>query len=117
MTASFGQAALELQPGLIDSYVVVLKEANFVAANRARVKAATSEFALCKKAVGNAVGYAEAAITGDGAPVMEPNYKSFMLKGQGKDLFFCQVHAGGKYKIQAAINGVFPFKYIAEGSF
>lgn len=116
VTASFGQAALELQPGRIDSYVVVLKEASFVAANKASVHAATSEFALCKKAVGRTVGYAETAITGDGAPAIEPTYKSFMLKGQGKDLFFCEVHAGGKYKIKAAINGAFPFKYIAEGS-
>lgn len=116
VTASFGQAALELQPGRIDSYVVVLKEASFVAANKGSVQAATSEFALCKKAVGRAVGYAETAITGDGSPATEPTYKSFMLKGQGKDLFFCEVHAGGKYKIKAAINGAFPFKYIAEGS-
>lgn len=116
ITAPFGQAALEFQPGLIDSYVVALKEASFVAANKASVQASTGEFALCKKAVGKAVGYAEAAITGDGSAVMEPTYKSYMLKGQGKDLFFCEVHAEGKYKIKAAINGVFPFRYIAEGS-
>lgn len=116
VTASFGQAALELQPGRIDSYVVVLKEATFVAAKKASIQAVASEFYLCKKAVGSAVGYTEAAITGDGSPVMEATHKSFMLKGQGKDLFFCEVYAGGKYKIKAAINGVFPFKYIAEGS-
>lgn len=116
VTASFGQAALELQPGRIDSYVVVLKEASFVAAQKASIQAATSEFVFCKKAVSRAVGYAEASITGDGSPVVEPTYKSFMLKGQGKDLFFCEVHAGGKYKVKAAINGAFPFKYIAEGS-
>jgi len=116
VTASFGQAAVELQHGRIDSYVVVLKEASFVAANKASVQAATSEFALCKKAVRRAVGYAETAITGDGSPAIEQTYRSFMPNGQGKDLFFCEVRAGGKYKIKAAINGAFPFKYIAEGS-
>lgn len=116
VSAPFGQAELEFQPGRIESYVVVLKEAGFVAANKAVVQSAASEFDQCKKVTAKAVSYSESLISGDGAPVMEPGYKSFMLKGQGKDLFFCEMHGGGKYKIKAAINGAFPFKYIAEGT-
>ena len=115
ITTPFGQAELEFQPGRIDSYVVVLKEAGFVAENKAVIQSSTSEFAQCKKAVSKAVNYSESSFSGDGSPVIEAAYKSFMLKGQGKDLFFCEIHGGGKYKIKAALNGVFPFKYIAEG--
>jgi hypothetical protein len=50
-------------------------------------------------------------------PPKKRGYKSFMLKGRGKDLFFCEVHPGRRYKVKAALNGNFPFKYIAEGNF
>jgi len=112
----FGQAELEYQPGKIESYVVVLREANFVASNKEAVNAATSEFAQCKRVVAKAVSYSESLLSGDGSPVLEPGYKSFMLSGKGKDLFFCEVYGGGKYKVKAALNGAFPFRYIAEGT-
>lgn len=117
ITSPFGKAALEFQPGRIESYVVVLTEASFTTANKEVSVGSASEFSQCKTAVSKAVSYAASSLSGDGSPVIEPTYKSFILKGQGKDLFFCEVHGGGKYKIKAALNGAFPFKYIAEGSF
>ena len=49
--------------------------------------------------------------------MQETGYKNFMIEGRGKDLFFCEVQSGGRYKVKAALNGNFPFKYIAEGTF
>ena len=62
------------------------------------------------------MGYAASNLSGDGDPVLESGYKSFMLKGKNKDLFFCEVHGGGRYKIKAALGGNFPFKYIDQGT-
>ena len=50
-------------------------------------------------------------------PIQEAGYKSYMIEGRGKDLFFCEVYSGGRYKIKAELNGNYPFKYIAEGNF
>ena len=75
------------------------------------------DFGLCKTAVGKTAGYSASLLSGDGEPVQESGYKCFMLKGQGKDLFFCEVYSGGRYKVKAALGGNFPFRYIAEGSF
>lgn len=115
--ASFGQAELELQPGRIDSYVVILKSAEVLAAKTAAVQAGAGEFASCKRVVAKATGYPDLELSGDGNPTAESGYKSYLLKGRSGDLFFCEAHAGGKYKIKAALGGKFPFRYIAEGAF
>jgi len=80
-------------------------------------KSSANDFNACKAAVAKAVGYPESLLSGDGELIQEAGYKSFMLKGPGKDLFFCEVHPGSRYKVSAALNGNFPFKYIAEGKF
>lgn len=115
--APFGQAGLELQPGRTDSYVVILKSSEILAAKTAALQAGTGGFSNCKRVVAKAAGYPETELSGDGVPSLEAGYKSFMLKGRGRDLFFCEVHSGGKYKIKAALGGVFPFRYISEGTF
>lgn len=114
---AFGKAELIFEPGRIDSFKIVLADQGLLAAKeQARVSSA-GDFSSCKAAVGKTAGYSASLLSGDGEPVQESGYKSFMLKGQGKDLFFCEVHSGGRYKIKAAFGGNFPFKYVAEGSF
>jgi hypothetical protein len=114
---AFGKAELILEPGRIDSFKVVLTDAGFLSAKEQTRNSSAGDFGSCKVAVGKAVGYSASLLSGDGEPIQESGYKSFMLKGQGKDLFFCEVHSGGRYKINAALGGNFPFRYIADGSF
>ena len=67
--------------------------------------------------VSKAVGYPVSQLSGNGEPIQEAGYKSYMIKGRGKDLFFCEAYSDGSYKIKAALNGKYPFKYISEGRF
>jgi len=101
----------------IDERLFVLTPKAVLAATEQVRKSSANDFNACKVAVAKAVGYPESLLSGDGEPVQNVGYKSFMLKGRGKDLFFCEVHSGGRYKVSAAMNGNFPFKYIAEGKF
>jgi hypothetical protein len=102
---------------LIDERLFVLSPKTVLAAKEQIRKSSANDFNACKAAVAKAVGYPESLLSGDGEPIQETGYKSFMLRGRGKDLFFCEVHSGGRYKVSAAMNGNFPFKYIAEGKF
>ena len=113
----FGKVELIHEPGRIDSFKVVLIDAGFLSAKEQTRNNSAGDFGLCQAAVGKAAGYSASLLSGDGEPVQESGYQSFMLKGQGKDLFFCEVYSGGRYKIKAALGGKFPFMYIAEGSF
>jgi hypothetical protein len=101
----------------IDERLFELTPKAVLAAKEQVRKSSANDFNACKAAVAKAVGYPESLLSGDGEPIQEAGYKSFMLKGRGKDLFFCEVHSGGRYKVSAAINGNFPFKFIAEGKF
>jgi hypothetical protein len=101
----------------IDERLFVLTPKAVLEATEQRRKSSVNDFKACKAAVSKAVGYPESSLSGDGEPIQEAGYKSFMLKGRGKDLFFCEVHSAGRYKISAAMNGKFPFKDIAEGKF
>jgi hypothetical protein len=101
----------------IDERLLVLTPKAVLAAKEQLHKSSANDFNTCKTAVPKAIGYPESLLSGDGEPTQEAGYKSFMLKGRGQDLFFCEVHAGGRYKVKAALNGNFPFKYIAEGKF
>ena len=101
----------------IDERLFVLTPKAGLAAKEQIRQSAANDFTACKVAVSKAAGYSESLLSGDGEPIQEAGYQSFMLKGRGKDLFFCKVHADGRYKISAALNGNFPFKYIAEGRF
>lgn len=117
ITASFGKAELVSEPGRIDGYKVVLTDSRFVAAKEQTRASSSGDFDQCKRVVASAAGYPTTALSGKGDPVNEPGYKSFLINGRGKDIFFCEVHPGGRYKVKAALNGDFPFRYIAEGSF
>jgi hypothetical protein len=101
----------------IDDRLLALTPKAVLAAKEQVRKSSANDFNACKAAVSKAVGYPESLLSGDGEPIQEAGYKSFMIKGRGKDLFFCEVHSGGRYKVSAALNGNFPFKYIAEGKF
>lgn len=101
----------------IDERLFILTPKAVLAAREQVRKSSASDFKACKVAVSKAVGYPESLLSGDGEPIQETGYQSFMIKGRGKDLFFCEVHSGGRYKVKAALNGNFPFKYIAEGKF
>jgi Family of unknown function (DUF6030)/Domain of unknown function (DUF4124) len=117
VNTSFGKVELIFEPGQIDSFKVVLTDSRVLSAKEQVLNSSAGDFGLCKAVVGKAAGYSASLLSGDGVPVPEANYKSFMLKGQGKDLFFCEVYSGNRYKVKAALGGNFPFKYIAEGSF
>ena len=117
LTTAYGKVELILEPGRIDSFKVVLTNARFFAAKEAQRNASASDFDRCKQVVAATVGYSESILSGDGNPVQESGYKSFMLNGRNKDLFFCEIHSDGRYKIKAALGGKFPFKYIDQGAF
>jgi hypothetical protein len=112
----WGKAELILEGGRIESFKVVLINKEHLQKKGKLLAESASDFERCKDVVAKAVGYSASLINGDGEPVQESGYKSFMLKGKGKDLFFCEVHKSNKYKIKAALNGKFPFRYIAQGS-
>lgn len=101
----------------IDERLLVLTPKATLADQEQLRNSSAGEFNACKAAVSKAVGYPVSQLSGDGEPIQESGYKSYMIKGRGRDLFFCEVYSGGHYKIQAAINGKYPFNYIAEGKF
>lgn len=76
---------------------------------------AVDEAAACRARVSEAAGYPANLVFVDADPVQETGYKSFMARGRGKDRFFCEVHPDNRYRVKAALDGNFPFKYIAEG--
>jgi Family of unknown function (DUF6030) len=117
LNANYGRADLVLVPERIDSFIVVLTDAKHLAEKDQARRSSAGDFEACKAAVAKSVGYSASLLSGDGEPIQGAGYKSFLLKGRGKDLFFCEVHPGGRYKVSASLNGKFPFKYTAEGQF
>lgn len=101
----------------IDERLLVLTPKTILTAQAQLRNSSTEEFNACKAEVSKAVRYPVSQLSGDGEPIQESGYKSYMIKGRGKDLFFCEVYSGSRYKIKAALNGKYPFKYIAEGKF
>jgi len=108
----YGRVSLIKQPGRIDSYVVSITDAVFLSAQEQKREAASSDFDTCKTVVSKTIKYAESFLSGDGDPIVEKGYKSFMIKGKGRDLFFCEVFPSGDYRIKASLNGKYPFKYM-----
>jgi hypothetical protein len=103
-------------PKIAERLLVLTPKAAMAAQDQLR-NSSEGEFNDCKAEVSKAVGYPVSQLSGDGESIQESGYKSYMIKGRGKDLFFCEVYSGGRYKIKAALNGKYPFKYIAEGKF
>ena len=117
INTSFGNVELILKPGEIDSFKIVLIITDSLSLKKQTRNHSVQDFGLCKTAVGKAASYSTAFLSGNGEPVQKSSYKSFLLKGQGKDLFFCEVYSDGRYKIKAALGSDSPFQYIAAGSF
>jgi hypothetical protein len=117
LETTFAKVELVYEPGRIDSYKVVITDKAFIAQEKAAISASVADFERCKSATSKTVGYASSLLKGDGKPLQEEGYKSFFIQGQNKDMFFCEVHNGGKYIIRASLRGELPFKPIAEGNF
>ena len=101
----------------IDERLLVLTPKEVLEAQEQLRNSSKNEFNACKVVVSKIVGYSASQLSGDGEPIQEPGYKSYMIKSRGKDLFFCEVYPDGSYKIKAALNGKYPFKYISGGRF
>ena len=113
----FGTAELVYEPSRIDTYKVVLTDQRYLDEKATARADVASDFHRCRQVTARAVGYDLSAVTGDGDPIQEHGYKSFMLGGMGRDLFFCEVHDNGTWRVKAAIGGKYPMRYIAEGRF
>lgn len=114
---SYGLVELIREPGNITSYIVSVTDHKYLADKQQAKGSAAMVYESCKSAVAKAAGYSASVLQGDGQPIQEKGYRSFFLQGQGRDMFFCEVHAGNRYKIKAVLGGVYPARYIAEGKF
>lgn len=97
---------------LIDSAAAVAKER----ARKTAIETTAEIFAACKQAISSDLSYPVSSLSGDGEPIQESGYQSFMVKGKNRDLFFCEVYPDRKYKISAAFAAQYPFKDVASGS-
>lgn len=100
----------------ISTYKVEIEDAAAVERRRILAEGATGLFRRCKSAIKKDLSYTS-SLSGDGEPIEETGYTSFMVEGRGKDLFFCEVYPDGSYKIKAAFDGNYPFKYVSSGNF
>lgn len=115
--SSLGRIEAVHEPGRIDSYKVLLTDPAFLAREEKEKDDAKGDFLRCLRVVADAAGYEQTSLSGDGEPVQESGYHSFFVKGREKDLFFCEVHSGGRYRVRGAVGGRFPFKLLREGTF
>ena len=113
----FGTVDLIRTSGEIESYKISLTDTKIVSDQNQLRTRATSDFASCQKVTARAVGYSTSQISGTGIPLQGSGYKSYQLRGRGMDQFICKVYPGGKYKVEAAMDGKYPFESIAAGSF
>lgn len=100
----------------IDEHLVVFQTNEQVEQQRRARIGSADLFALCKEAIASDLHYA-GVLSGDGEPVKETGYQSFFLSGFNRDQFWCEVYPDGRYRIKAAFNAKYPFKYVAQGSF
>ncbi len=130
--AYFGGKELELIEGLwvltvthqrgpaIEEHLLTIADAAKEEArsdNRAAaIQASSGLFERCKDELSTELDYPRSALLGDGEPTEGDGHKSFLLEGANNDLFFCEVYPGGSYKIKAAFERQFPFKYVASGT-
>ena len=101
----------------IDEHLLVLKPIKEILIQNEEKNIFSNDFERCRKVVAKLAGYSVDNLAGDGSPVKETNHISFFIKGKGKDKFFCEVHPNNQYKVRAALNGLYPFKAIGQGSF
>ena len=79
-------------------------------------EAIAKNYESCIKVISSTTNYSDQYISGDGDPIKEDGYRSYLIFGQNRDQFFCEVYPSGRYKVKAALGGSYPFKYIAEGT-
>lgn len=116
VATSIGTAELTMDTGRVDSAKLILRN---VAQPESNVHAADqqADFAACLDAVSKATGFSPSQLVADSEPTSAGGQMGFMFMGQGKDLFFCEVHGSGRYRVKAALNGDFHFRYLADGQF
>ena len=113
--ASFGRVELAADPGRVESFKVIITPGATVRASQELKASSSNDYERCVAAVAQAAGYPASNLAGDGTPTQESGYKSFLIKGRNRDLFFCEVDPSERSKVKAALGGQFPFRYIAEG--
>lgn len=101
----------------IDERLLVATPKSVQARKNQLSQASTGSIAQCKAAISKAIGYSASSLSSDGRPIKQDGYISFFIDGSNRDQFFCEVHPSGMYKIKAALNSKYPFRYIAEGKF
>lgn len=108
-------ARVKKETSRISTYKVEIEDAEAVERRRILAEGAVGLFRRCKSVIKGDLSYA-GSLSGDGEPIEEAGYSSFMVEGRGKDLFFCEVYPDGSYKIKAAFDGNYPFKYVSSGT-
>lgn len=113
--------AVEMELTRIETFRFVLLDAKAAVAKEkaqaAAIRSSVEVFAACKHAIARDLSYPESALSGDGEPIQEQGYQSFLISGNPRDIFFCEVYPNGTYKISASLAGQYPFKDVASGSF
>lgn len=117
MVTDFGTVDLIRTAGQIESYQIALTDTKIVSNQDQLRTQARSNFKSCKKVTARAVGYSAFEMFGTGVPEHGLGHTSYRLRGRGMDWFVCKVFPGGKYKVEAAINGKYPLILVAEGAF
>jgi hypothetical protein len=98
----------------IDEHLLTIEDEPFLERRQLLARGSAGLFERCKEAISRDLSYS-GTLSGDGEPIQEAGYKSFMLEGSGRDIFFCEVYPDGTYKVKAAMGGEFPFKYVSSG--
>ena len=109
-------ARVRKETSRISTLKVEIEDAAAVERRKILAEGAVGLFRRCKSAIKKDLSYTS-SLSGDGEPIEETGYTSFMVEGRGKDLFFCEVYPNGSYKIKAAFDGNYPFKYVSSGAF
>lgn len=112
--------AVEWERTRVETFYVLFLDASAEAqrsqAQAAAISGAADLFEACKRAIALDLSYPATSLLGDGEPIQEIGYQSFMISGRNRDVFFCEVHANNAYRVKAAFGGNYPFKYVASGN-
>lgn len=113
----FGTAEVLDERGNVSSFKLTLTSRAAQQQEQAQVAAARGDFQKCVDVVAKVAGYGSELLNSDGKPTNEPGMQSFLFKGPNRDMFFCEVFPGDRYKVKGARGGQFPFQSLASGSF
>ncbi len=105
----------------IDQHLLTVTEARADEAKNevdsARIRDAAPVFERCKDVLARDLHYPRESLSGDGRPIQNEGFQSFMLSGKDNDLFFVEVYPNGDYNIRAAFGKKYPFKQVSAGRF